>query len=64
MITTNPLNTIVNTIKTPDWCCKHISAKIIDFKNKVYKCDICTHGLTCKKYTQDDLHVNLNKEKK
>jgi hypothetical protein len=65
MITPNPLNNIVCTkIKNPDWCCKHISAKIIDYKNKVYSCDICTKGLSTKKFNQEELHINLNKEKK
>jgi hypothetical protein len=64
MITPNPLNNIVSVIKNPDWCCKHISVKIIDYKNKVYSCDICTKGLSTKKFNQEELHINLNKEKK
>jgi len=65
MITYNPLNSIVTVPKkNPEWCCEHDCAKIIDIKNKVFKCDICTKGLTCKFFYQDDLHKNLNKKDK
>jgi hypothetical protein len=64
MITNNPLNNILSPIKKPDWCCEHDSAKIIDIKNKVFSCDICTKGLTCKFFYHEDLHTHLNKKDK
>jgi hypothetical protein len=61
MITVNPLNNIVKTTKKPDWYCDHECVILVNIKNKIYKCDMCTYGLTCKRFSQQDIYNILNK---
>lgn len=61
MITVNPLNNLVKTIQKQDWYCDHDCVVLVNITNKIYKCDICTRGLTCKRFSQQDIYNILNK---